>query len=110
MISISTDNSEIFQLLEKCDCVFNLFSVDRTNIFDYEDNCYVVLYSANTRNFILFKAESFNQNSDVLPSLLNALQEFSSNDYSNNLIKQAIRLVENKMYSKNNNRFYYDAH
>jgi hypothetical protein len=50
------------------------------------------------------------QEVDSLPSLLEAVQDYSKPGISDSLINQAIRLIENKIHSKNNMRFYFDGH
>lgn len=110
MITISTDNSEIFQLLENSNSLFEDFSADKVVFFDSKDDCYLVFYVSVTRNFISFKAENYFQETNALPSLLDSVQNFAGSPISSSNINYAIKLIENKMHTKNNNRFYFDAH
>lgn len=110
MLKISTDNSLIYVFLEKCGQLPVDFSIDKVQIFDHDDDFYLVVYSAFNRNFILFEAQNYLQQSDALPTLLNTLQEYSNITFPEHMIEKAMKLVENKMHSKNNSRFFFDAH
>lgn len=110
MISISTDNSEIFQLLEDTENLHFNFSADGAFLFEVGEDCYLVLYSASTRNFCSFKAENWLQLTDALPSLLETVQDYNAHGFSPSLVATGARLVENKLHSKNNSRFFFDAH
>ena len=110
MITILTDNVEIYQLLEKREILFEDFFSDKLILFDFEDDCYLVIYSSSTRNFISFKAESFLQEINALPSLIDKIQDYSDDSIPPFIRNEAIKLIENKMHTKNNNRFYFDAH
>ena len=109
MIQVSENNLEIYQLLEKSGQLFLDFSIDKLIAFDEEDDFHIVIYSATSRIFILFTAKNCMQDTNVLPDLINSIQEYS-NSAIYSLIEQSIRLVENKMHSKNNSRFFFDAH
>lgn len=110
MMKVSTDNSLIYTFLESTGQLPNDFTVDSTESFDHEDDFCLIIYSAFSRNFILFQAENYLQQTDALPSLLSSLQDYSGTSVSSHLIEEAIKLVENKMHSKNNSRFFFDAH
>lgn len=110
MIKISTDNSLIYALLEECGQLPIDFSIDKIQVFDHNDNFYLVIYSAIDRDFILFEAQNYLQQSDELPVLLNTLQDYSNSSFPDHLIEKAMKLVENKLHSKNNSRFFFDAH
>lgn len=110
MISVSTDNSEIYGFLEKSEQLFPDFSMDKVLLFEYEDDYCLIIFLASSRNFILFKAQNYLQESGALPDLLNTLLGFSDGNISSDSLDQAIKLIENKIHSKNNSRFYFDAH
>lgn len=110
MITISTDNTQVFQLLENSSTLFEDFSSDKVVLFDFEDDCYLVVYLSSTRNFTSFKAENYLQEIDALPSLIDEIQDYSNSSISSFISNEAIKLIENKMHTKNNNRFYFDAH
>lgn len=110
MIKIITDNSEIYHFLESNGNMLNDFFADKVLLIEQDDDCYVILFSSVSRNFILFKAENYLQETDALPILLNTLQEYPDNTIPSHLIEEAMKLVENKMHSKNNSRFFFDAH
>jgi hypothetical protein len=110
MISINLDNNEVYKLLEETGNLFTDFSVDKVILIDLEDDCYIVLYSESSRDFISFKAKNYIQDVDSLPSLLETVQDFSKPGVSVSLINLAVRLIENKIHSKNNARFYFDGH
>ena len=110
MIVISEDNIKIYQLLENAEELFTDFSIDKVIAFDQEDNFHIVIYSAVSRNFISFTAKDFIQNTNAFPDLINSIQEFSNSAVHSSLLEQAVKLTENKMHSKNNSRFFFDAH
>jgi len=107
----SDDNTEIYYLLEKCGQLPADFSIDKVIAFDFKDDFCIVFYNAQDRNFILFKAQNYIQTADALPHLLNEIMDYSAAaDFNPSLIDEAIKCIENKMHSKNNSRFYFDAH
>ncbi len=109
-MSISSNNTEIYYLLEKANVLFSDFMIDHVVAFDHEDDFLVVIYTHENRNFTSFVAENYLQYSDALPSLLGEVQEYDITIISVFLIEEGIKLIENKMHSKNNARFYFDAH
>ncbi|MGZ4056219.1 MAG: hypothetical protein ACXVDZ_17485 [Bacteroidia bacterium] len=110
MINVLKDNSLIYELLEKSGALFTDFSGDKVVAFDHEDNFHIVIYSSSSRNFILFTAKDYLQHVNSFPELINAIQECAVPSIHSSLIEQAIKLTENKMHSKNNSRFFFDAH
>ncbi|CAN5400911.1 hypothetical protein BH10BAC1_BH10BAC1_04730 [soil metagenome] len=104
------DNSEIYYLLETCRQLPADFSIDKVISFDAEDDFYIVFYTAKDRNFNLFKAKNYIQITDALPHLLNEIMDYSDADLYASMIDEAIRFIEDKIHSKNNSRFYFDAH
>ena len=110
MISTSNDNEQIYFLLEASGNLFSDFSMDRVLAFDREDDFCVVVYSSAGRNFLAFTAKDHLQQTDALPALLGAIQEHSQDRAAAALLEQAAKLVEDRMHSKNNSRFYFDAH
>jgi hypothetical protein len=109
MITVSKDNLKIYLLLERNEKLFVDFTTDKALIFDIKDDCYVILFSSCSGNFTQFKAESYLHKSDSLTSLLEAMQDFSDEDFPVSLVNDGIRLVENK-FNSDNTRFYFDAH
>jgi hypothetical protein len=110
MITTSQDNTEIYYLLEKNQQLPSVFSIDKVIAFNEEDDFCVVFFSAETRNFISFTAKDYLQIVDSLPNLLNEIMDHLTNKFHPTMIDEAIKCVENKMNSKNNSRFFFDAH
>jgi hypothetical protein len=108
MIEVSKDNQMIYFLLEKADQLLSGFSIDQVIAFEYEDDFYLVTYTASNRNFVSFKACYFRQDKNVLPLLLEKVQE-SEGLILPLLLDKGIKLIENKIHS-DNDRFYFDAH
>ena len=104
------DNTEIYYLLEKCGQLPTDFSKDKVIAFDCNDDFYIVFYTAKDRSFISFKAKNYIQVVDALPHLLNEIMDCSENELYSSLIDEGIKCIENKIHSKNNARFYFDAH
>ena len=90
--------------------MFSDFSIDHVFAFDHEDDFCVVIYAASMRDFMLFTARSYLQQTHALPSLLNELQDQSGENTPAVLLDKAAKLVEDKMHSQGNSRFYFDAH
>lgn len=107
MIVVSEDNSEIYSLLERCEKLFTDFSIDHILLFDHEDDCILVIYEALNRSFKAFKARDYQQDVNALPELLAVVNDLVGSEA---LIGESIRLVESKMHSSDNHRFYFDAH
>lgn len=106
----SEDNTEIYYLLEKCGQLPADFSIDKVIAFDCDDDFYIVFYTSKDRNFSLFKAIDYIQVTDALPHLLNEIMDYTDADLYSLLVDEAIKYIENKIHSKNNARFYFDAH
>lgn len=110
MHTIIKDNEALYFLLEECDVLFSDFTIDQVLAFAKEDDFYLVFYLAAGRNFIAFKGAGFVQEKDVLPGLLAFVQESQVTEISPDLLNRGIRLIENKIHSKDNSHFYFDAH
>lgn len=110
MIIISEDSVKIYHLLETAEVLFADFNSDKVLAFDHEDDFHVVIYSASNRNFILFSAKDHIQDTNAFPDLINCIQEYADSKIHPSLLEQAIKVTENTMHSKNNYRFYFDAH
>ena len=104
MIHQSTNNSEIYKLLENANQLAIDFSLDKVIAFDYEDDFCIVIYSAASRNFILFTAKNYIQDVNSFPDIINFIQEFSNLEINASLLEESIKLIENQMHSKNNSR------
>src|ERR1700749_875094 len=100
MITISEDNNEVYDLLEKAGQMYLDFSIDKVTGFDHEDNFYIVIYLSNSRNFVLFAAKDPVKNINTFPELINIIQEYSDTKIASALLERAVRITENKMHSK----------
>lgn len=109
MNRIITDNLEIYQLLENSNSLFNDFTIDHVIELELNDSFFIVLYNSASRDFMAFEGEEFRQKKDVLPDLLQMLQEYRG-VFSSEIIQDAIKIIENKIHSKNGSDFYFDAH
>ena len=110
MIHSSVNNSEIYVLLEKNEQMLVDFSIDKVIAFDEEDDFHIVIYSAESRNFLLFTAKECVHDTNAFPELINCLQEYSDSSFHSSLLAYALKLSENRMHSKNISRFFFDAH
>jgi hypothetical protein len=111
MISIITDNILIYAFLEKTGNLPVHFNFDKVFDLENEDDFYVIIYTSSDRNFVCFKAANFIQQDNILIELRDAVQEYSYNDTSSlRFINKALQLIEEKMHTKNNARYYFDAH
>jgi hypothetical protein len=110
MIAISEDNIKIYQLLEKAEELLTDFSMDKVIAFDHEEDFHIVIYLAGDRNFISFTARNYLQDTNAFPELINSVQEYSNSKIHISLLEQSVRFTEHKMHSKNNSRFFFDAH
>lgn len=110
MIITSTDNEFIYSFLEKKMQLPLAFETDKVYDFDDKDDYCLIIYISSCRNFIFFKIENYLQDNNSFLELMEAIQEFSNKEFSIVLKNQTCRLVENKLHSKNNSRFFFDAH
>ncbi len=110
MIELSTDNSLIYSVLEKADALPHRFDVDTVLAFDQEECFYVVLYLSDNRNFISFKAKDFLQDNNALIYMQQFVENYNTNEIPVLLIDEALQLIEHKMHTKKNNRYFFDAH
>ncbi len=109
-MQISTDNTHIYNLLEEANELFPDFKSDRVVAFDFENDFNVVLYTSESRNFVSYIAENYLQEAEELPALIQLVQDFPGPGCSKYLLNEAVRLIEDKLNSQNNSRFYFDAH
>lgn len=107
---MSIDNEIIYSFLEKKMQLPLSFETDKVYDFDDNEDYCLIIYISSCRDFIFFKIENYLQDNNVLIELMEAIQEFSTDNFSIVLKNEAIRLVENKLHSKNNSRFFFDAH
>ena len=103
-------NTALYYLLDELDCLPTDFSIDKVISFDNQDDFYIVFYLSKERRFVSFIAKEYLQIVDSLPNLLNEIVDYSAGEIHPSLIDEAINHIESKMHSKNNNRFYFDAH
>lgn len=109
MNSIITDNLEIYRLLENSNSLFDDYNIDHITDLELNDSFFVILYNSAKRNFIAFEGREFRQRKDVLPDLLQLVQNYQG-DFSSEMIQNAVKIIENKIHSKSNSDFYFDAH
>lgn len=110
MVYSISDNLEIINLLEKSGNDLLNFQVDNVLFFEFEKQMFLVLYSAGTRNFKLYAAESSKTNVNGLIDFLFAVQEDESELLPVALKEQGLKLLEHEIHSQQANRFYFDAH
>lgn len=103
-------NTALYYLLEELGYLPTNFSMDKVISFDNKDDFYIVFYLSKERRFVSFIAKEYLQIVDSLPNLLNEIVDFSDAEIHSFLIDEAISHIESKMHSKNNSRFYFDAH
>jgi hypothetical protein len=104
------DNNEIYDLLEKAAALFSDYSIDHVKELEYEDSFYVIVYLSAGRDFIAFEGRNYLQDKNVLPGMLQEMQDLPEKEIPEYLLLQAIQLVESRIHSKDNSRFYFDAH
>ncbi|MDQ3048178.1 MAG: hypothetical protein M3R27_11575 [Bacteroidota bacterium] len=110
MIHFSKNNSDIYQLLETRDQLPDNYSESCVFTFDSEDHFHLVIYSAPTRDFFLFKGNDPLQDKTILPELLNMLLETPSSVIPVELTERCVTLIEDRIHSGMNSGFYFDAH
>lgn len=110
MIEISVDNNLIYALVEKADALPQRFDVDAVLAFDLEDSFYVVIYLSDSRNFISFKAKEYLQDNNALIYMQQVVENDNTHEIPVLLIDEALQLIEHKMHTKKNNRYFFDAH
>ena len=109
MVNISTDNTIIYSILEKANALPVRFDLDNVLAFDQEDDFYVIIYLSDSRNFICFSISDYLQDSNKF-IYMQQVVESSEKGIPFGLIEEALQLIENKMLTKNNNSYYFDAH
>lgn len=110
MISLIEDNTTIYFLLEKTNVLFDDFSKDHVIGFDHEDDFCIAIYISETRNFLAFVSKGHMQNTNSFPELMEMVQKTVYIGISEKQTEKALEIIENRMLSKNNSRFYFDAH
>ncbi len=110
MIHFSTNNSEIYQLLETANQLPEIYSESCVFTFDSKGQFHLIIYSSATRDFFLFSGNDPMQDPDVLPELLNLLLETPSSVIPVELTERAVTLIEDRIHSGKNSGFYFDAH
>jgi hypothetical protein len=110
MIAVSADNVKIYGLLEAKALLPLNFHQGQVIDFDEDEDYCLVVFSSVNRNFILFRAENYLEKADTLVELSELLQENRMPGFSRDLMEKAARRVEEKLHSKNNSRFFFDAH
>ncbi|MBL0329750.1 MAG: hypothetical protein IPP64_10115 [Bacteroidetes bacterium] len=110
MIEISNDNNLIYLLLEKADALPQRFDIDAVLAFDLEDSFYVVVYLAGNRNFISFRAKEYLQDNNALIYMQQVVENGTTHEIPALLVDEALQLIEHKMHTKKNNRYFFDAH
>ena len=110
MIKLSVDNEFIYSFLEKKMQLPLAFETDKVYDFDDNDDYCLIIYISSCRDFVFFKIENYLQDNNALVELMEAVQEFSNEAFSIVLKNQTCRLIENKLHSNNNSRFFFDAH
>lgn len=109
-MTIETNNTIIYSFLENENQLPKDFDVDCVIDFEHKNCFYILVYESISRNFILLSADNYIEQPEELNHLLNELNSFNSNDFDGLLIEMAIKIVENKILSKNNSSFFFDAH
>ncbi|MCW3102540.1 MAG: hypothetical protein JWO09_980 [Bacteroidetes bacterium] len=110
MNKVINDSHAIYFLLEQANALPGDYSIDHVNELEHEGSFYVIVYHAVNRSFIAFESQGYLQDKNVLPGMLQLLQDLPAAELPEELLQQAIKLVENKIHSKDNSRFYFDAH
>lgn len=110
MISISSDNQNIYTILESNELLFSDFDADQVIAFDKENDFYVVIYQGGKRDFVLFCAEKYLKEAYVLRSLIDKLEDMDDGMIPKHLIEKAVRITEEKLLSLNSPNLYFDAH
>ncbi|MCW3071590.1 MAG: hypothetical protein JWO44_1480 [Bacteroidetes bacterium] len=110
MNRIITDNHAIYFLLEQAEALPANYSIDHVKELEHEESFYVIVYLAAGRSFTAFESKGYLQDKNILPGMLQLLQGLPADKLPEELLLQAIKLVENKIHSKDNSRFYFDAH
>jgi hypothetical protein len=107
MIKVLQDHSEIYFMMEKAETLFTDFSIDHVAAFDREDDFCLVVYTASQRCFLCFVAEDSRQQTDVLAGLIEKVQEYGE---EGKWKEEALRIIEHRLHSNDNSRFFFDAH
>ena len=110
MINVLEDNERIYAFLEERSQLPLAFDFSQVFGFDDQDDFCLIACTSENRNFILFKAENYVQNKDILVDLMESVQEFPTDLLPVGLQQEAIKIVDDKLHSKNNSRFFFDAH
>ena len=107
MIIQSTDNTYIYNLLEKADMRISDFTADQVKGFENENDFCLVIYSAVNKNIVSFVAKDY-----IMQNELMALKEAveANEDISSELLYDALDIINDIMADTAVFRFYLDAH
>lgn len=107
MIIISTDNTQIYCLLEKADMPISDFTIDQVKGFEIENDFCIVIYSAESKNFVSFVAKDY-----VRENAMMALKEAVeiSENIPSGLLDDTMDIINAMMADTAIFRFYFDAH
>jgi hypothetical protein len=108
MITITTDNTEIYNFLEIQEKVFGDFDCDHVLGFDLDDDFYLIIYQAHNRDFIMWKATGVKQSASALLSLCESVELYEGLSVS--VTDAAMKLMEDRIISGAGSHFYFDAH
>jgi hypothetical protein len=109
MNTVIQNNEEIWLLLEKSNALFSDFSDDQVTDVETQEEYYVIVYLSEKRNFIAYKTEGHLQDKNVLPDFLNFVQQ-NSVFLSVTVLDKVLEIIENRIHSRDNALFYFDAH
>ncbi len=110
MVDVSTDNSLIYSVLENADALPLRFDIDNVFTVDQDDCFFLVIYLSEDRNFISFKAKDYLHDNNALIFLQQVVENYDKIEIPVNIVDEALQLIEHKMHTKSNNRYYFDAH
>jgi hypothetical protein len=110
MINVISDSASIYFLLEQKDIPIKDFSKDWVIGCDDADTFYLIMYNSATKKLRAFFSEDHLQNNTVFPEFIEMFQNMTEDNVIGKLAEKAIRIIEDKMYSKNNSRLYFDGH
>jgi hypothetical protein len=110
MIEISTDNNLIYAVLEKADALPLRFDIDNVFTVDEDEFFYVMIYLSGNRNFISFRTKDYLHDNNALIYLQQVVENYDEKEIPVNLVDEALQLIEHKMHTKKNNRYFFDAH
>lgn len=110
MIDIIDNNESIYLLLEKNKLLPLDFSIDVVAELDVDEMYYLSIYNASTRNFILYVSNNYMKDISELSEMMILIQDGSETLFSESTAQKAMNLIDDKIHSRNNSRFFFDAH